>query len=291
MGKTYLPNTKIQRNNLRVNRNVKLSKKHTIAKNNVVRASSGTKRAIFTPEEQDEMNSTGSKIVMDKESYHKIINELGRSELKKLGIVAQEESPRTVMPEVVKSRPVSNIYGSVKQSPEQMTHYSSLKKKHDGDYNAHQHLNKPKPGIKNILKAKMEIRTNSDSRDNEYNLILKNERNGNLLFTGIDGSEQHQFQKSVEKPETSLSLKNNNKRLGDVFMSQENISKKFNSRNDPYQNALSDKTVMRTASEKRVNTNSKLISITTFEALNDLTNEICLPFRHSKRSSSIFKDF
>lgn len=33
------------------------------------------------------------------------------------------------------------------------------------------------------------------------------------------------------------------------------MNKKFNSRNDPYQNALSDKTVLRTASEKRVASN------------------------------------
>jgi hypothetical protein len=288
---------KIQRKNLRVGGNVKISKKHTIPKTNVIRPSSGTKRSKFTPDEQLEMNSTGSNIVIDKESYQKIINELGRSELKKLGIVAQEDERHTFMPDVIRNRPVTNIYGSVKQSPpEEMAHYSSLKKTHDTGYTPHSQYSKQKSGVKNILKAKMEIRTNSDSQDNEYNLVLKNERNGlikavngNLVFSPCEEVDAPIFPKAIEKPDTSLSLKNNNKRLGDVFMSHEQISNKFNSRNDPYQNALSDKTVMRTASEKRVTSNSKLNSIYTFEALNDLTNEVSLPYRHGKRSS-IFKD-
>ena len=67
--KSYLPNPKIQRNNIRVGNNIKLSKKHTIPKDNVIRASSGAKRSKFTNDIEDKMNFTGSKIVMDKESY------------------------------------------------------------------------------------------------------------------------------------------------------------------------------------------------------------------------------
>ena len=67
--KSYLPNPKIHRNNIGVGNNIKLSKKHTIPKDNFIRASSGAKRSKFTNDIEDKMNSTGTKIVMDKESY------------------------------------------------------------------------------------------------------------------------------------------------------------------------------------------------------------------------------
>lgn len=70
------------------------------------------------------------------------------------------------------------------------------------------------------------------------------------------------FSKPKENLEISLPLKDKqSKRNNEVFLSQENISKKFNSRNDPYQNALSDKTVIRTASEKRVTNTSKFVKL------------------------------
>lgn len=114
----------------------------------------------------------------------------------------------------------------------------------------------------------MEIRTNSDSNENEYNLILKNEKssivkhiNGNIIFSPSEKSDAfNPFPRNSEKvSQKSNSLQSQGKikqkHIG-VFSSQENITKKFMSRNDPYQNALSAKTVIRTASEKRVN-NSK----------------------------------
>lgn len=302
VNKTQLPNPKVQRSDLRVGNNNKLSKKHTIPKENVVMANSRSKRNKYTNDIDNPMNSTNSKIVMDKESYQKIINELGRSELKKLGVVAQEEGNHTVMPEVVKNRPSTNIYGSVKQNKEDLHHYTSFKNKHDTNYNAHPHYIKQKGGAnRNILKAKMEIRTSTDSHDNEYNLVLKNERNtlvkaknGNLIFSPCEDANPKILPISSSKPDTSLSLKSKAwKRGNEVFLSQENISKKFASRNDPYQNALSDKTVMRTASEKRVSNNSKSVTIdqqshTIIKPLNDLTNDIKL-FRHGK-CVSVFKN-
>lgn len=116
---------------------------------------------------------------MDKDSYQKIINELGRSELKKLGVMAQEETSQNLVPNYIKNRPVTNIYGIVKQMSDDPLQYSSLKKSFEGKmgYNAHSYYPKQKAGgSRNILKAKMEIRTQSDSNDNEYNLILQNDR-------------------------------------------------------------------------------------------------------------------
>jgi hypothetical protein len=83
-----------------------------------------------------------------------------------------------------------------------------------------------------------------------------------MVFSPAENDTSPIFQRNSEKNSNkSSSLKNygkaKNKHQG-VFSSQENISRKFISRNDPYQNALSDKTVVRTSSEKRVNNNSKV---------------------------------
>jgi hypothetical protein len=84
---------------------------------------------------------------------------------------------------------------------------------------------------------------------------------GNIVFSPSDDSGISVFpsnlEKNSQKSSTSTSQgKIKQKHIG-VFSSQENISKKFISRNDPYQNALPDKTVVRTASEKRVSNHSK----------------------------------
>lgn len=85
---------------------------------------------------------------------------------------------------------------------------------------------------------------------------------GNIVFSPSDDSGLSVFPGNLEmnsqKSSASTSQgKIKQKHIG-VFSSQENVSKKFNSRNDPYQNALPDKTVVRTASEKRVSNHSKL---------------------------------
>jgi len=54
-------------------------------------------------------------------------------------------------------------------------------------FNAHPHsLKKGGMNHRNILKAKMEVRTNSDSNNNEYNLILGNPEKGKMVFSPID---------------------------------------------------------------------------------------------------------
>lgn len=130
------------------------------------------------------------------------------------------------------------------------------KKKESFGYNAHPSLAKKGEINRSILKAKMEIRTNSDSNDNEYNLILGHPEKHHMekyVFSPHDGSNLQIIKKKTEKPIKKIgSLKHGKlkqKHTG-VFASQENISKKFISKNDPYQNALSDKKVIRTASEK-----------------------------------------
>jgi hypothetical protein len=95
----------------------------------------------------------------------------------------------------------------------------------------------------------MEIRTHSDSNENEYNLILRNDQNmikavnGNLVFSPSEGSNINVFPSSVDTKSSnarSFHLKSNFKNQ-EVSSSQENLSKKFISRNDPYQNAHSNK--------------------------------------------------
>lgn len=178
------------------------------------------------------------------------------------------------MPAVLKNRPGTGVYGSRKLPDEKRQNFSSLNKHNDVvSYNAHSHFIKKGSANRSILKTKMEIRTNSDSNDNEYNLILKNDKssivkhiNGNIIFSPSEkssiahGQFPHSNEKSSQKSNSLQSHgKIKQKHIG-VFSSQENIWKKFISRNDPYQNALSAKTVIRNASEKRVNNNSKFIA-------------------------------
>ena len=208
--------------------------------------------------------------------------------LNKHGIVVNEEAIQTSMPIVIKTRNSNNIYGTVKNErlvlPTQYFHdlwyrvsnnvddksskYSSLNKhKETLGYNAHPHYLKGNLN-RNILKAKMEIRTGSDCNENEYNLILKNDKNSlmhqlntNIVFSPSEDSSVNTFVPSVEKAckkSSSLQSKAKNRNPG-VMCSQEHVSKKFISRNDPYQNALSDKIIVRTSSEKRVSNNSKHI--------------------------------
>lgn len=258
-GKTYLPNSKIQRNKIRP-KAVKLSSKHKIIKEKSIRASSGSNRNKLLISEQDALNNTGSKVIMDKDSYQKIINELGKSELKKMGVVAHQGD--TSMPDVSnKNNLISGIYGSFK-AQEEKHKFSTNKNKEKANYNAHPTYIKKGLANRNILKAKMEIRTNSDSNENEYNLILSHHdhfEKGKMVFSPVDVPNLHALPRNSEKTsQKTSSLKNYGKikqKHTGVFSSQENINKKFLSRNDPYQNALSDKTVIRTSSEKRVNNN------------------------------------
>ena len=186
--------------------------------------------------------------------------------------MTQEEPSHTVMPDVVRNRPMnSNIYGANKNAHDEINQYSSINsKKQDANVKVHNHFVKQKTTAnRSILKAKMEVRTNSDPHENEYNLLLKNNQqnmikaiNGSLVFSPTDNTNPRMFSKPKENLEISLPLKDKqSKRNNEVFLSQENISKKFNSRNDPYQNALSDKTVIRTASEKRVTNTSKFVKL------------------------------
>jgi hypothetical protein len=86
-----------------------------------------------------------------------------------------------------------------------------------------------------------------------------------MVFSPVETPELHAFSRDSNKnSHKSSSLKNYGKikqKHTGVFSSQENINKKFISRNDPYQNDLSDKAVIRTSSEKRVNNNSKNLII------------------------------
>lgn len=114
----------------------------------------------------------------------------------------------------------------------------------------------------------MEIRTGSDCNENEYNLILKHDKNNlmhqlntNIVFSPSEESSVNVFVPNVEKAckkSSSLQSKAKSRNPG-VISSQEHVSKKFINRNDPYQNALSDKIVVRTSSEKRVSSNSKRV--------------------------------
>ena len=175
------------------------------------------------------------------------------------------------MPDVVRNRPINNdMYGTNKNTRDEINQYLSItSKKHEASMNGHNHFLKQKGTTnRSILKAKMEVRTNSDPHETEYNLLLKHNQNnmikainGSLVFSPTENANPRMFSKPKEKLEISLPLKDKqSKRNNEVFLSQENIDKKFNSRNDPYQNALSDKTVLRTASEKRVTNTSKYLN-------------------------------
>lgn len=154
---------------------------------------------------------------------------------------------------------LSDAFRGQTNADDRSSKHSSLNKHKDAvGYNAHclkGNLNR------NILKAKMEIRTGSDCNDNEYNLILKHDKaslmrqlNTNIVFSPSEDSSVNTFAPSVDKAcKKSLQSKSRNP----VAWSQEHASNKFVGRNDPYQNAFSDKIVVRTASEKRVSNNSK----------------------------------
>jgi hypothetical protein len=154
--KTYLANSKIQRNKIKP-KPVKLSNKHKMVKEKSIRESSGSNRNKLTISEHDPLNNTGSKVVMDKDSYQKIINELGKSELRKMGVITQQDNAS--MPSVSnKNNPTSGIYGSFK-THEEKHKFSTSKKKEKAGYNAHPSILKKGLANRNILKAKMEVRT------------------------------------------------------------------------------------------------------------------------------------
>ena len=59
-----------------------------------------------------------------------------------------------------------------------------------------------KTSNRSILKAKMEIRTNSDSNENEYNLILGNPENlekGKMVFFPSNGMQLQLIPKKTAK--------------------------------------------------------------------------------------------
>ena len=173
IAKTYIGSTKIQRNKIRP-KAVKLSNKHKIVKEKSIRASSGSNRKKFIRDKNDPLNNTGSNFVMNQEGYQKFYPlKVGKDELKSQGISRDEPSHSSGMPMVVKNRPTTSIYGAMKNKHEKGKKYSSLTKHKDQiSYNAHPHNVKPGIAGRNILKAKMEIRTHSDSNDNEYNLLV-----------------------------------------------------------------------------------------------------------------------
>jgi hypothetical protein len=154
--KTYLANSKIQRSKIKP-KAVKLSNKHKMVKEKPIRESSGSNRKKLTLNEQDPLNNTGSKVVMDNDSYQKIINELGKSELRKMGVITQQDNAS--MPSVSnKHNPTLGIYGSFK-THEEKHKFSTSKKKEKAGYNAHPSILKKGLANRNILKAKMEVRT------------------------------------------------------------------------------------------------------------------------------------
>lgn len=207
----YFSNSKIQRNKILAG-DVKTPHKHKIVKENIIRASAESNRDHFGKDTYERMNITGSKAQHDKDNYYHIVNEMERPELQKLGSNIQDNSQTPSMPMVIQNRPSTNIYGTVKNLNDKSQKLSVLgKSKEKAGINAHPHFMKKGSAGRNILKAKMEVRTHSDSQGDEYNFILKND--------------------------------------------QHNLGQKFISRNDPYQNALSDKVVVRTSSEKRVSDN------------------------------------
>lgn len=172
IAKTYIGSTKIQRNKIRP-KAVKLSNKHKIVKEKSIRASSGSNRKKFIRDMNDPLNNTGSNFVMNQENYQKFYPlKMSKDDLKSQGISRDELSNNAGMP-MVKNRPTTSIYGSMKNKQDKGKKYSSLTKhKEQISYNAHPHNVKPGIAGRNILKAKMEIRTHSDSNDNEYNLLV-----------------------------------------------------------------------------------------------------------------------
>ena len=174
--KNYLPSSKIQRNKI-FKGGMKLSNKHTLVKDGIIRTSSGSNRDNFTSEANDKMNVTSSKTNMDKDNYKKSNNEFGHSEIHKIAASGQDETSESSMPMVIQNRPSSNIYGKGKSQEDKGQKFTSLMKSKDkAGYNAHPHLWKKGNANRNILKAKMEIRTHNDSQGDEYNLILKSEQ-------------------------------------------------------------------------------------------------------------------
>lgn len=102
VGKTYLPNSKIQRNKIRP-KAVKLSNKHKIVQESSIRGSSGSNRSKFVNDVNDPLNNTNSKNVIEKDIF--------RGKL----TTNMHDSEHVNMPMVIKSNPGANIYGSVKK--------------------------------------------------------------------------------------------------------------------------------------------------------------------------------
>lgn len=86
-----------------------------------------------------------------------------------------------------------------------LKHSSQSKYQETKGYNAHPH--KAKGNVcRNILKAKMDIRTGTDANDNELNLNLNNVRNNyvhplntNLIFSPTNDPGMKTFAPGVDK--------------------------------------------------------------------------------------------
>lgn len=195
IGKSYVANSKIQRNNLKP-KAVKLNNKHKIIKEKSIRASSGSNRIKFI-KNKGHLNNTSTKIAKGKEHYNQIIPELRKHD-------------DLSIPMMIKNRPTTGVYGSMKSSDAKDQILAGFRKKKDSfGYNAHPHSFKKGGGTNNrsILKAKMEIRTNSDSNNNEYNLILGNPEKRKMIFSPVDERNMKLVPHSKENINKPNSLK------------------------------------------------------------------------------------
>ena len=121
------------------------------------------------------------------------------------------------MPDVAHNRPISNnIYGANKNTHDEINQYSTITtKRQEASMNAHNHFVKQKgTANRSILKAKIEVRTNSDPHETEYNLMLKHNQNnmikainGSLVFSPTENANPKMFSKPKEKLDISLPLK------------------------------------------------------------------------------------
>jgi len=229
-----------------------LSHKHKITNEKSIRTSSGSTRKKL-PKERENLNNTGPEFIMEKDKYHKVMTDSSISENKKM---IHGFQGNLKMPTVVKNRPGNGIYGSFKASNvKEQLHTAVGKKKESLGYSGPQISTKA--ASRSILKAKMEIRNNSDSNENQYNLIFGNpdhSETGNMIISPVDANSSHLVSnKTVQQTQKMDSLNSQGKimqKYPKIFASQENLRKDQMGKNDPYQNGFSDKTVIRAASEK-----------------------------------------
>lgn len=211
----YKPNSKIHQSKIRA-KVVKLPNKHKVINNKSIRASSGSNRMKFHP------------------------LKLSKEDLKSQGISRDEMSSKESMPTVTKNRPTTGIYGAMKQKSKKGKKYSSLTKyKNQLPSNAHPHNGGVKRSINADDNTKFVDRTCPDQMQSQFEHF------------------QSKVMRSSEKVTQNNSALRCHKDLKNThtgwFSSQENVACKFMSRNDPYQNANTNKTIIRTVSEKRVN--------------------------------------